>query len=112
MQGINTIQTINKEIHLTIDTGIIPTIGIEITQIGEINGIKTIYQEIIQTIDQIIKDLTTTVIKIDHEITHKIETQTITLDKKHYHQSPHRNNTRSFDSKSNIEVMHQNIKDK
>ena len=37
--------------------------------------------EIIQTTDQIIKDLTTTIIKKDHKITHKIGTQTITIDK-------------------------------
>ena len=45
---------IDQEIHRTIDTGIIPTIGLEATQILEINAIKTIDREIIQTIDQVI----------------------------------------------------------
>ena len=79
--GIDTFQMIDQEIHLTIDTEIILTIGIEVTQIVEINDIKTIDREIIPTINQITRDLTTTTIKIDHEITHKKETQTITIDK-------------------------------
>ena len=79
--GIDTFQMIDQEIHLTIDTEIILTIGIEVTQIVEINDIKTIDREIILTINQITRDLTTTTIKIDHEITHKKETQTITIDK-------------------------------
>ena len=61
---------IDQEIHRTIYIEIIPTIGIEATQIIKINDIKTIDHEIFQTTDQIIKDLTTTIIKIDHEITH------------------------------------------
>ena len=63
---------IDQEIHCTIDKEIIPTTGIEATQIIETNDIKTIDHEIIQTTDQITKDLTTTIIKIDHEITHKL----------------------------------------
>ena len=66
---------IDHETHHTIETGIIPTIGIEATQIVEISDIKTTDQEKIQTTDQIIKDLTTTFIKIDHEITRKLENQ-------------------------------------
>ena len=72
---------IDQEIYCTIDIEIIPTIGVEATQTVEINDIKTNDREIIQTINQMIKDLITTIIKIDHEITHKIETQTITIDK-------------------------------
>ena len=79
--GIDTVPTIDQEIHRTIDTEIFPTIEIKATQIAEIIDIKTIDREIIQTIDQIIEDLTTTINKIDHKIIHKIETQTITLDK-------------------------------
>ena len=63
--GIDTIPMIDQEIHRTIEIEIVPTIGIEATQIIEINDIKTIDHEIIQKIDRIIKDLTTTIIKID-----------------------------------------------
>ena len=106
--GIDTIQ----EIHRTIDIKIIPTIGIEANQIVEINDIKTIDRKIIQTIDQIIKDLTTTIIKIDHEITHKIGTQTITIDKETI--LNHLIGIIHFIPilKTNIEVIHRNIKNK
>ena len=79
--GIDTIQMIDQEIHRTIDKGVILTIGKEVTQIIEINDIKTIDHEIIQSTVQITKDLTTTIIKIDHEITHKIGIQIITIEK-------------------------------
>ena len=69
--GIDTIQVIDQEVHFKIDTEIKPTICIEATQIVEINDIKTIDREIIPTMDQIIRDLTITTIKIDHEITQK-----------------------------------------
>ena len=109
---IDTIAMIDQEIHRKIDLEVIPTRGIEATQIVEINDIKTIDREIDQTIDQIIKNLTTTFMKIDHEITHKIATQTITIDKETIlnhligiiHVIPF--------LKTNIEVKHQNIKDK
>ena len=71
---------IYQEIHHTIDIKIIPTIGIEATQIIEISDIKTIDHEIIQTTGQITKDLTTTIIQIDHEITHKKGVQIMTND--------------------------------
>ena len=73
---------IDQELHHTKDIEIVPTIGIEATQIIEINDINTIDHEIIQTTDQITKNLTTTIIEIDHEITHKIVIQIITIDKK------------------------------
>ena len=72
---------INQEIHRTIDIEIIRTIGIEATQIIKTNDIKTIDHEIVQTRDLITKDLTTIIIKIDHEITHKIGIQITTIDK-------------------------------
>ena len=72
---------IDQEIHRTIVIEIIPTIETEATRITEINHIKTIDHEIIQITDQITKDLITTIIKIDHEKTHKIGIQTITIDK-------------------------------
>ena len=108
--GIDSIQMIDQEIHLIIDTRIIPTVGVEATQIIEINDIKTLDHEIIQTTDQLIKDLTSTTIKIDHKITHRIETQNLTIDKE------------TIPSrligiiliipilKTNIEIIHHNIK--
>ena len=103
---------IDQEIHCTTDKEIIPTTGIEATQIIETNDIKTIDHEIIQTTDQITKDLTTIIIKIDHEITHKIGIRNITIDKETtlnhligiIHVIPI--------LKINIEAIHQNIKDK
>ena len=79
--GIDTIQAIDQETHLTIDTGIIPTKEIGAIQIIEINVIKTTDQEIIQTTDQTDKDPTTITIRTDHEITRKVETQTMTINK-------------------------------
>ena len=110
--GTDTIPTIDQEIHRSIDIEISSTIGIEATQIIEINDIKTIEHEIIQTTDQIIKDLTTTIIKKDHEITHKIGTQTITIDKETT--LNHLIGIMHFIPilKTNIEAIHQNIKDK
>ena len=80
--GIDTFTMIDQETHCTTDIEINPKIGIEATQIVKISDIKTKDREIIQTIDQIIQDLTTTIIKIDREITHKIGIQTTTIDKK------------------------------
>ena len=110
--GIDTIPMIYQEAHRTMDIEIMPTIGIEATKIIEINDIKTIDHDIIQTTDQITKDLTTTIIRIDHEITHKLGTQIITIDKETtlnhligiIHVIPI--------LKTNIEAIHQNIKDK
>ena len=83
-----------------------------ITQIIEINDIESINHEIIQTTDQIIKDLTTTIIKLDHDVTHKIGTQTITKNKE-----TTLNHLKGIIHiipilKTNIEVVHQNIRDK
>ena len=76
--GLDTIQMIDQETHhTTIHTEIISTIGTEVIQIIEINNI-TIDHEIIQTIDQITKDLIITIIKTDHEKIHNIEIQTKT----------------------------------
>ena len=78
--GIDTIQIIDLETHSTIDTEIIPTIETEATQIIEINDIIFDY-EIIQTTDQLTKDLIITIIKIDHEKIHKLGIRIITIDK-------------------------------
>ena len=103
---------IDQETHRTIDIEIIPTIETEAIQIIEIIDIKTIDHEIIQTTDQITKDLITTIIKKDHEITHKIGIQTTTIDKEttpnHLIEIIHVIQI----IKTNIEAIHQNIKDK
>ena len=62
---------INQETHRTIDIDIVPTIETEVIRIIEIKSI-TINLEIIKTTDQITKDPISTIIKIDHEIIHKI----------------------------------------
>ena len=102
---------IDQETHHTIDTEIVPTIGTEVIQMIEINNI-IIDHEIIQAIDQINKDLITTIIKIDHEKTHNIGIQTITIDKEttlnHLIEITHVIQI----LKTNIEVIHQNIRDK
>ena len=109
--GIDTIQMIDQETHHTIDIEIIPTIGTEVIQIIAINNI-TIDHEIIQTIDQITKDLIKTIIKIDHQKIHNIGIKTITINKEitlnHLIGMTHVIQT----LKTNIEKMHQNIRDK
>ena len=108
---VDTTQMIDQETHHTIDIEIIPTIGTEVIQIIEISNL-IINQEIIQTADQITKDPTITIIKIDHEIIHKIGIQTITIDKEttlnHLIEITHVIQT----LKTIIEAIHQNIRDK
>ena len=58
--GVETIPMIPQEILRTIEIEIIPSIGIETTQIFEIKDIKTKDHEIVLTTDQIITDLITT----------------------------------------------------
>ena len=108
--GIDSIQRIDQEIPRTIGIGIIPTIGIEATQIIEIKDIKTIDHEIIPTTDQIIKDLITTTIKLDHAINHKLEIRTKTIDKETTLNHPIGIKQVIQILKTNIEVTHQNIK--
>ena len=79
--GIDTIQTIDHEIHHTMKTETIQTIGIKIIQIIEINVTKTIDQETIHTTDLINNEPITTTIIIDHKINHKIGIQIITINK-------------------------------
>ena len=108
---IDTTKMIDQETHHTIDIEIIPTKGTEVIQIIEISNI-IIDHEIIQTTDQITKDPIITIIKLDHEIIHRIGFQTITIDKKttvsHLIGITHVIQT----LKTNIEVIHQNIRDK
>ena len=111
-QGIDTTQMIDQETHRIIDTEIIPTIETEATQIIVINDI-IIDKEIFQTKDQINnKDLIITMIKIDHEKVDKIGIQTTTIDKETTlnHLIEKTNVIQIL--KTNIEAIHQNIRDK
>ena len=76
-----------------------------------IETIPTLGTEVIQIIE-ISKDPITTIIKIDHEITSKIGIQPITIDKEttlnHLIEITHVIQI----LKANIEVIHQNIRDK
>ena len=73
---------IDHETHHTVETETIQTIGIEVIQIIEINGFKTIDHETIHTTDLIINEQITTTTIIDHEKILKIGIQTITINKK------------------------------
>ena len=110
--GIDTIQTIDHETHLTIETGIIQTIQNEAIQIIKINIIKTIDQEINQTTDQNIKDPITITIKINHEISCKLETQTITINNGIIPNPLIEITTVTPIPKTSTEATHQNIKGK
>ena len=78
--GIDTIQMTDQETYRKIDVEVIPTIETKAIQIIEINYIIT-DDEIIQTTDQINKDLIITIIKPDYEKIYKVGIQTITIDK-------------------------------
>ena len=109
IQGIDTTQMIDQETLHTIDIEIIPTIGTEVIQIIEISNIK-IDHENIQTINQITKDPITTIIKLDHEIVHKIGIQTIDKETTSNHLIEITHVIQIL--KINISVLHQNIRDK
>ena len=78
----------------------------------EIKDIKTIDHVIFLTTDQFIKDQVIKTIEKDHAIIHKIGIQTITIDKEttlnHHIEITHVIKILN----KNIEVKHQNIKDK
>ena len=78
---IDTIQTIDHEIHHTIETETIQTIEVEAIPLIEINVTKTIDQGTIHTTDPIINERITITTIIDPEIFHKIGIQTITISK-------------------------------
>ena len=65
-----------------------------------------------RTMNQTTKGLTTKIIKIDHEITHEIETQTISIDKETI--TNHLIGLKHVitNLKTNIEVTHQKLKGK
>ena len=109
--GIDTFEMLDQETHHTIDKEIIPTIETEAIQIIETKDI-IIDHEIVQTTYQINKDLIITIITIDHKKIHKIEIQTITIDNEttlnHLIEITHVIQI----LKTNIEAIHQNIRDK
>ena len=109
--GIDTIPTKDHEIHHTIETETILTKEIEAIQIIEISIIQTTNQEIIHTIDQIIKD-SMSIIKTDQETIHKRETQIITKSKEIIPNLLIGIITVTPYPKTDIEAIHQNIKDK
>ena len=78
-QGIDTIPIINHETHHTTEIETIHIIKIEVIQTTEIKTIQTVDQGIIHIINQIITDQMI-IIKTDHEIIHKIETQVTIID--------------------------------
>ena len=100
---IDNIPTNDHEIHQKIEIETILTIEIEVIQIIEINIIHITDQEIIHTIKQIIKD-PMIITKTDQELTHKIQIQTIAINKEII--------PNLLILKTGIEVTHQNIKDK
>ena len=73
-QGKDTILIINHETHHTTEIETIHIIEREVIQTIEIRFTRTIDQENIHIIDQTITDQTM-IIKTDHELIHKIETQ-------------------------------------
>ena len=78
-QGIDAIPIINHETHHTTEIETIHIIEIEVIQTIEIRITQTIDQGIIHIIDQTITDQTI-IIKTNHKIIHKIETQVTIID--------------------------------
>ena len=95
--GIDTIQTIDYDIHHTIETETIRTIGIEVIQIIEINFTKTIDQETIYTTDLIINEPITAIIR-DYKII-QIRNPSYNDQQRNSAQSPHRKINRYSDSR-------------
>ena len=109
-QGIDTIPIINHETHHTTEIENIQIIEVEVIQTIEIRITRTIDQEIILIIDQTITDQMI-IIKIDHEIIHKIEIQATIIDIEII--PSHHTGIITIIMILNIEteVTHQNIKD-
>ena len=110
--GIETIQTIEHEIHHTIEKETIQTIGIGVIQIIEINVIKTKDQETVHTTDLIINEPITTNVIIDHEIIHEIGIHVITINKETILNLLIEIIIAIPIPNTNIEATHRNIKDK
>ena len=92
---------IDQENHLTIDTGIIPIIGIEAFQIVEVSDIRTIDREIIQTLDQIMKDNYNNYQNRSRDNSQK-RNSNYNNRQRNYSQSPHRNITLYPNSQNNF----------
>ena len=109
-QGIDTIPIINHETHHTTEIETIHIIEIEIIQTIEIRITRTIGQKIIHIIDQTITDQTI-IIKTDHKLIHKIETQVKIIDTEVI--PSHHTGIITVTLILNIDtgVAHQNIKD-
>ena len=110
-QGIDTIPTIDHEIHHITEIGTIQALGIEVIQIVEIRTIQTTDQGIVHTIDKTIKDQMITN-KTDHKIIHKTETQATTIDTETIPSHPIRIIAVTPILNIDIEVTNQTIKDK
>ena len=110
--GIDIIQTIDHEIHHTIETETIQKTEIEAIPIIEINVTKTIDQETIHTTDPIINERIIITTIIDHEIIHKIEIQTITISKRIILNLLIGIILATPIPNTNIEALHRNIRDK
>ena len=110
-QGLDTFPTTDHKIHHAIEIETIQTIGIEVTQTIEIKIIQTTDHEIIQIIDKIIRDQMIT-IRTDQEISHEIGTQVITIDTEIIPSHLIGIITVTPILNIDIEVTHQNIKDK
>ena len=109
-QVIDTILTIDHEIHHTIEIETIQAIGIEVIPTIEVGTIQTTDQGITHIIDQIIKDQMITIIT-DHKIIHKIETQATTIDTETIPSHPIGRITVTPILNIDTEVTHQSIKD-
>ena len=109
-QGIDTIPIINHETHHTTEIETIHIIEIEVIQIIEIRITRTIDPGIIHIIDQTITDQTI-IIKTDHEIIHKIETQVTIIDTEIIPSHHIGIITVILILNIDTEVAHQNIKD-
>ena len=109
-QGIDTIPIINHETHHTTEIETIHIIEIEVIQTIEIRITQTLDQGIIHIKNQIITDQII-IIKTDHEIIHKIETQETIIDTEII--PSHHIGTITVIPNLNIdtEVAHQNIED-
>ena len=106
------IQMIDLETLHIKEIEIIPTIGIETTQMIKIINIKIIDHAIILTTDQFIKDQNIMIIKIDHAKIHRTDYQVITADKETT-LNRHIGITQVIKIHNKIiEVLHPNIKSK
>ena len=110
-QGIDTVSTIDHEIHHTTEIETIQTIGIEVIPTIEIRTIQRTDQETTHIIDQIIKDQKITIIT-DHKIIHKTETRATTKDTETIPSHPIGIKIVTPILNIDLEVTHQSIKDK